>query len=183
MMSRKAHDPLAAFPAALILKVQADAEQDAVDVAEFINRAACRNPALFPNFPTCHLPRETLLGMQLVMRIQRWERNFITIHRAAGVPPVDEVMKFVTSAMQGPKLVKYVQRHRATMLRLLWESILWSLDEGDVGLDIAIVGCDDDQFLDAVAQLLVDQAIRNRSERDMAPADAALPHGPVGATT
>ncbi len=163
MRARTVTNELARLPAALLAKLRSDAEQEADDLAEFLRRSAILYSEKFPNRRPVKLPRETLLGLSIAMRLRRWEQNSIYIHRETEMPSADEALRFVTSVMSGPKLVKFVARHSATMRRLLWDSILWSLDEFDLGMDLAIVGCEDEQFLDAIAQFVVDQVLKNRS--------------------
>ncbi len=182
MRSKTVTHELAKLPAGLLAKLRADAEQEADDLAEFLRHSAVWYAEKFPNRLPVKLPREALLGLSIVMRLRRWEQNSIYLRREAGMPSADEALKFVTSVMSGPKLVKFVARHSATMRRLLWDSILWSLDEFDLGMDLAIVGCEDEQFLDAIAQFVVDQAIKKRSHREEATATGAEPHDPSLAT-
>ena len=155
---------LAKLPAELLAKLRSDAEQEADDVAEFLRRSAVLYSEKFPNRRPVKLPRETLLGLSIAMRLRRWEQNSIYIHLEAGMPSADEALKFVTTVMSGPKLVKFVARHSATMRRLLWDSILWPFDEFDLGMDLAIVGREDDRFLDAITQFLLDHIRKDVSQ-------------------
>ena len=99
MRSKTTTDVLAGLPADLLAKVQAEAEQDADDVAEFIRRAAIRCSAKVLKRQAIYLPREALLGLGLAMRLHRWERIGLPIHLAFGLPSSTEVVKFVTRNM------------------------------------------------------------------------------------
>lgn len=86
MRAMTATNELAKLPAELLTKVQAEAEQDADDVAEFVRCAAMRCSAKPPKRQAVELPREALLGLGLAMRLNRWVRIGLPIHLAFGLP-------------------------------------------------------------------------------------------------
>ena len=152
---------LARLPAALLAKAQAEAEQDADDVADFIRRAALRCSAKSPKRQAVELPREALLGLGLALRLHRWERIGLPIHLAFGLPSATEVMRFVTAHMQGPQLEQFIKALLAAVTQTVSDYLLWSSPDSNDCVEMVIAGAaDEDVLLDAVVELVFQAALR-----------------------
>ena len=166
MRSKTTTDVLAGLPADLLAKVQAEAEQDADDVAEFIRRAAIRCSAKVPKRQAIYLPREALLGLGLAMRLHRWERIGLPIHLAFGLPSSTEVVKFVTRNMRGARLAELVDVLSDAVAQVVIQFLPWSMSDCELQCDLAIVAqLDEELLLDAVADLVWQVAEQQRAER------------------
>ncbi len=161
MRAKTVTKELARLPAELIAKVQAAAEQDAEDVADFIRRAAMRCSAKSPKRQSVELPREALLGLGLALRLHRWERIGLPIHLAFGLPSATEVMRFVTTHMQGPRLEQFINALLAAMTRIVSDYLLWSSTDSKDFVEMVIAGAADEEvLLDAVVELVFQAALR-----------------------
>ncbi len=130
--------------------IRSIAEKDAVAVVAFL---AVRG--LFPQTNDTILSVEMLLGISLCLRLRGWELNNIRVHIEAGLPTSDEVFDRITSIVQVAKLNKFVKTNWVKAIRVYHESFLWSAVDCDLAVDIAIVADQDEQFLDAVADFLL----------------------------
>lgn len=155
MRAKTVTKELARLPAELLAKVQAEAEQDADDVAEFIHRAAMRCSAKSPISQAIYLPREALLGLGLAMRLHRWERIGLPIQLAFGLPSSTEVVKFVTHKMRGARLTELVDVLSNAVAQVVIQFLQWSMSDCELQCDLAIVAqFDEELLLDAVADLV-----------------------------
>ncbi len=153
--TKATRDPLAQIPAASIAKVKVDAEQDAADLIELLNRAETSFRAEFPDRLPPKYPDEALVGLKVAVRLRRWERDLVPVHLAIGLPSATEVMKFVTEVMHGKKLMEYVENLSHTVTRIVWDYFLWLPQDNEPRAELVIAAKLDDEFLlDAVADLV-----------------------------
>jgi hypothetical protein len=98
------------------------------------------------------LPTELLRGLGLAMKFAAWESNHIFVHVEAGLPGAAELVARVLELRHGPELEMLVHRVAIDSLALVHRHFAWrvSADQGDV----AIIGDEDEDFLDAVADFL-----------------------------
>ena len=90
-----------------------------------------------------------------VVGFRRWELNNIRAHIEAGLPTSDDVFDRVTTLLHGAKLKKFVNANWVKAIRVYHDSFLWSAVDCDLAVDIAIVAVEDEQFLDAIADFLL----------------------------
>ncbi len=160
-MPKSTIDPLAQIPTGLIAMVKANAAQDADDVAAAIRLAALRYSEKFPNRRPVNLPREALLGIRIAMQFLRWEQSGVPIHLAFGLPSSTEVMRFVTTQMQGRKLGKFISVLSTAVTQIVSECLLWSSPESKDRVEMVIAGTTNEEVLvDAVAELVLQVAFR-----------------------
>lgn len=145
------------FGPELVAAVKTQAELDAVGVAEFLRSSGILLPTETGGY--CHLSLApcVLLGLALAIRLRRWELNHIRVHVDAGLPTSAEVFDKVTQFLSGQALNQFVMQTSVQALRLYHESFVWSAPECDLGVDIAIIAQEDEQFLDALAEFLIQQ--------------------------
>ncbi len=161
MRTKTVTNELAKLPAGLLAKLQAEAEQDADDVAEFVRRAAIRCSAKSPKCQAVELPREALLGLGLALRLPRWERIGLPIHLAFGLPSATEVMRFVTAHMRGPKLEEFIKVLSTALTQVVSEYLLWWSPDSKDCVEMVIAGAvNEELLLDAVVELVFQAASR-----------------------
>ena len=159
--TKATRNPLAKIPAELVAKVTADAERDAEDVVLLLRSAEARYRMKYPDRPPPKYPREMLLGLKLAMRLQRWERSGVPIHLAFGLPSSTEVIRFVTTHMQGPELEKFINVLSTAVLQIVSEYLLWWSPESKDHVEMVIAGATDEEvLLDAVVELVFQSALR-----------------------
>ena len=130
--------------------VRSIAETDAAAVAAFLQERG-----MIPQAENTSLSGEALLGIALCLRFRRWELNNIRAHIEVGLPTSDEVFERVTTLLHGAKLKKFVDANWVKSIHVYRDSFLWSAVDCDLAVDIAIVADEDEQFLDAVADFLL----------------------------
>lgn len=64
---------------------------------------------------------------------------------------------------RGRKLARFVAWAMIASSKVFHDSFLWSADDSDRHLDLAIVGREDDLFLDAITQFLLDHIWQDAS--------------------
>ncbi len=65
---------------------------------------------------------------------------------------------------RGRKLARFVAWVMIASTTVFHDSILWSVDDSDHCLDLAIVGSEDDLFLNAMTQFLLDHIRKDASQ-------------------
>ncbi|HUE69842.1 MAG TPA: hypothetical protein VMP01_03045 [Pirellulaceae bacterium] len=100
------------------------------------------------------LPRETLIGLGLAIRLSRWELVSIDLHIQAGLPSGQQMLDRVADLGHGPELWRIVQEVLTGANRIFAESFLWGDSDVDQ-VDLAVVSdSDDEDFLDAMADFI-----------------------------
>lgn len=140
---------------AFVVMLRQQADEDADAVANFL-----RERGIFPgeSLPVIRLPKELLEGLALALRFQRWEQQHIHIHLAAGFPAGRQLLQRVISADgKDPALSLEIRSLGLRRIQLLRDSFLWSAAVHGPPTDLALVASDDESFLDAVADFLIQQ--------------------------
>lgn len=147
---------LAEFPPELIAAIKAQAESDADAAAEFVRLSvqAAGNTTL--KLDVDQFDPAALIGFGLVVRFRRWELQHIRVHIDAGLPHSADMLLRMVKLGRGRKLARFVAWVMIASSKVFHDSFLWSADDSDLHLDLAIVGREDDQFLDAITQFLLD---------------------------
>ncbi len=151
------HAPeLAEFPPELIAAVRAQAELDADAAADFVRLSvqAAGNTTL--KLDVDQFDPAAMIGFGLVARFWRWERQHIRVHIDAVLPCSADLLRRMVKLGRGRKLARFVAWVMIASTKVFHDSFLWSAADGDVRLDLAIVGREDDHFLDAITQFLLD---------------------------
>lgn len=149
------------FSPQFLLAIQAQAISDAATAIAFVRSS-------FKNAGAAAVPEQNpfdltvLIGYGLALRFRRWELNHIRVHLDAGLPNGAGVLAQMVKLGRGRRLTEFVAWLMVRSARVFHESFLWSLDDADIGSEIAIVGRLDDQFLDAITQFLLDHVMSNR---------------------
>ncbi len=160
-----AHDrELATFPPEFITAIKAQAESDADAAIEFVrlNLQATGNTTF--RVGVDQLDQVALIGSGLVVRFWRWERQHIRVHIDAGLPCSADLLRRMVKLGRGRKLARFVAWAMIASTKVFHDSFLWSADDSDLHLDLAIVGREDDLFLDAITQFLLDHIRQNASQ-------------------
>lgn len=127
---------------------------DAADVLEGMGVPRCASHLTGKASPV-RLPREFLQGILIGVRLLRWERDGVTVHREAGLPSAEEHLVKVAQLFDGPELREYVTDLSERARMLFYEHFAWSGGE-DLHGEIGIVAEDDDEFLDRLANFIWD---------------------------
>lgn len=137
--------------------IRHQAEADATSVAEFVRSAGVQVQQQNGTYEPLGLPPEMLLGLGLAVRLRRWELQGVRLHLEAGIPSSTEVLDRVTSECSGSALFGFVEGIYPKTLQIYRESFLWSGQDCDLNVDLALVAQEDDEFIDAVADFLLSQ--------------------------
>lgn len=159
-----AYDPeLAMFRPELIAAIKAQAASDADAAADFFRLSvqAAGNTTL--KLDVDQFDPVALIGFGLVIRFRRWELDHIRVHIDAGLPCSAEMLLRMVKLGRGRKLARFVAWAMIASTKVFHDSFLWSAEEGDLHLDLAIVGREDDLFLDAITQFLLDHIRQDAS--------------------
>lgn len=160
------HAPeLAEFPPELIAAVRAQAELDADAAADFVRLSvqAAGNTTL--KLDVDQFDPAAMIGFGLVVRFRRWELQHIRVHIDAGLPCSADMLLRMVKLGRGRKLARFVAWVMIASTTVFHDSFLWSAADGDRRLDLAIVGREDDLFLDAITQFLLDHIRQDVSHR------------------
>ena len=146
---------LAMFRPEFIAAVHAQAESDADAAIEFVrlNLQATGNTTF--RVGVDQLDQVALIGSGLVVRFWRWERQHIRVHIDAGLPCSADLLRRMVKLGRGRKLARFVAWAMIASTKVFHDSFLWSANDSDLHLDLAIVGREDDLFLDAITQFLL----------------------------
>lgn len=94
----------------------------------------------------------------MALKFRRWELQQIRVHLDAGLPSGAEML----ASLMDPSADQTTLSEQATAiasksLEVYFESFLWSLQDGSLQSDIAIVAQEDEDFLDVITDFLVEQ--------------------------
>ena len=155
---------LAGFPPELIAAVRAQAELDADAAADFVRLSvqAAGNTTL--KLDVDQFDPAAMIGFGLVVRFRRWELQHIRVHIDAGLPCSADMLLRMVKLGRGRKLARFVAWVMIASTTVFHDSFLWSAAHGDRRLDLAIVGREDDRFLDAITQFLLDHIRQDASQ-------------------
>lgn len=156
-MDALTHVPeLADFPPELIAAIKAQAESDADAAAEFYRLAIQAADNTGVKLDVNRFDPVAVIGTALVARFQRWELHHIRVHIDAGLPCSTDLLLCMVKLGNGRNLARFVAWIMIETAAVFRDSFLWSAADGDRRLDLAIVGREDDLFLDAITQFLLD---------------------------
>lgn len=159
-----AHDnELAMFPSEFIAALHAQVLSDADAAADFVRLAIQAAGNTTVKLDVDRFDPAALIGFGLAVRLRRWEHNHIRVHIDAGLPSATEALARMVKLGRGRKLARFVAWAMIASSKVFHDSFLWSAADGDRRLDLAIVGREDDQFLDAITQFLLDHIRQNAS--------------------
>jgi|GEM_PF-1375044 len=151
----------AEFSPQFLLAIQAQARSDvAAAIAFVLSSFKSAGITIVPEQSPFDLT--VLIGYGLALRFRRWELNHIRVHLDAGLPSGSGVLAQMVKLGRGLKLTEFVAWLMVRSARIFHESFIWSLDDADIGSEIAIDGREDDQFLDSITQFLLDHVMSNR---------------------
>ena len=155
---------LAMFRPEFIAAVHAQAESDADATADFVRLSvqAAGNTTL--KLDVDQFDPAALIGFGLVVRFRRWELHHIRVHIDAGRPCSADMLLRMVKLGRGRKLARFVAWAMIASTKVFHDSFLWSANDSDLHLDLAIVGREDDLFLDAITQFLLDHIRQNASQ-------------------
>jgi hypothetical protein len=142
-----------AFPPDMVDAVRRDAERDADSAAQLLDELGLGRQQ--PSDPPVALPAQLLLGLGMAMRLLSWEAQGINLHRVAGLPRGEEILKCLLrsavgdEADGGPALT---QELWVCILRLSVEHLAWQGPEL-MGADVEIGPVDEECLIEALAEL------------------------------
>ena len=164
-MDALTHVPeLAGFPPELIAAIKAQAESDADAAAEFYRLAIQAADNTGVKLDVNRFDPVAVIGAALVARFQRWELHHIRVHIDAGLPCSTDLLLCMVKLGNGRNLTRFVAWVMIKTAAVFHDSFLWSVDDSDLHLDLAIVGREDDRFLDAITQFLLDHIRKDASQ-------------------
>lgn len=103
------------------------------------------------------IPRGVLLDFGAVGRLLRWETAGLTVHRDAGLPSAAEALGYVYRALIAAAAGRGTLDGAGALARAVFDvlvtRIAWA-GRPDLGADIVLDAGDDDDFAEALAQLL-----------------------------
>ncbi len=132
----------------------ANAETDAVRLADFLNRLGL-GPA---EVPSRRLPKDFLLAMAAVLRLRDWEAKDLWLHVESGMPSAQHAFVELREALLQAHIAK-VQKCAALMTELVGlfaERLAWNAQQ-DLGADLQLSDVDDDSFINTLAEFLWEQ--------------------------
>ena len=154
---------LAMFRPEFIAAVHAQAESDADAAADFVRLAIQAAGNTTVKLDMDRFDPAALIGFGLAVRLRRWEHNHIRAHIDAGLPSASKVLARMVKLGRGRKLARFVAWAMIASTKVFHDSFWWSTDDSDLHLDLAIVGREDDLFLDAITQFLLDHIRQDAS--------------------
>jgi hypothetical protein len=135
------------LPTDLVAAVAAEAERDAIRVAQFLGHLSLQGT---PDKPLS-LPRGFLRSLGAALRLLSWEVQGFSFHRDAGLASAAEALGESFASLYDPD-ADTAAFCRAG-LRLSVERLAWA-GAPELGIDVAVDDADEDMVLEALADFL-----------------------------